>query len=167
MEILKVFGVIVAFVLLFGHLFLDAYERLKAKLEYEKWCRDANKQIRPRMTLAEFREEQIKHPTRAANRFAELCSEVLPDIQVLREEIRGPFILDFYFPTAQLCVEIDGGVHDEPKQRHYDEQRTAYLKKTHGIRVIRFTNDEVLRQPDIVMCQLEWNVKLGDFPRSN
>ncbi len=38
-------------------------------------------------------------------------------------------------------VELDGGVHSA--QAEYDARRSAYLAR-HGLRVLRFDNDEVL-----------------------
>lgn len=52
------------------------------------------------------------------------------------------FIADFYCHEAALVVEIDGTIHDQADQAEYDASRTFVLAE-HGIRVIRFTNDEV------------------------
>jgi very-short-patch-repair endonuclease len=57
-----------------------------------------------------------------------------------RQQGIGPFVLDFYCPALRLCVELDGSVHDNTYE--YDCQRTAYLN-TQGIRVVRFTNEQV------------------------
>ncbi|HEU0014970.1 MAG TPA: DUF559 domain-containing protein [Longimicrobium sp.] len=58
------------------------------------------------------------------------------------------FVLDFYCAAAKLCVELDGGVHDEQQER--DEARTAVLE-THGIRVLRFRNEEVFADVNAVV----------------
>jgi very-short-patch-repair endonuclease len=50
------------------------------------------------------------------------------------------FVLDFYCAEANLCVELDGGVHDDQQAR--DQERTNVLQ-AHGIRVIRFPNEQV------------------------
>ena len=57
-----------------------------------------------------------------------------------RQQGIGPFILDFYCPEQRLCVEIDGSAHDHSYD--YDQQRTEFLE-AQGIRVIRFSNDQV------------------------
>jgi very-short-patch-repair endonuclease len=62
------------------------------------------------------------------------------------------FILDFYCPAARLCVEVDGGVHDEQKER--DEARTEHLA-ARGIRVIRFRNEEVITDCRAVLRQIK------------
>ncbi len=51
------------------------------------------------------------------------------------------FIADFYCDTMNLAIEIDGSVHAD--QHEYDDARTAAIV-TLGIRVVRFTNEEIL-----------------------
>jgi len=52
------------------------------------------------------------------------------------------FIVDFVCMDHRLIVEVDGPVHDQ--QPEYDADRQAVLESK-GFRVLRFTNDEVLR----------------------
>jgi very-short-patch-repair endonuclease len=60
-----------------------------------------------------------------------------------RQHPISDFIADFYCAEQKLIIELDGGYHDEPDQQQYDEGRTCELKDI-GIKVIRFTNQEVL-----------------------
>ena len=53
------------------------------------------------------------------------------------------YIVDFYCAKYKLCVEIDGGVHDD--QVKYDEARTQTLEEL-GYRVVRFRNAFVLEE---------------------
>lgn len=53
------------------------------------------------------------------------------------------FIADFYCHPIKLVIEIDGGIHQNEKQKEYDIGREAELKKL-SIDVIRFTNEEVI-----------------------
>jgi leucyl-tRNA synthetase len=46
----------------------------------------------------------------------------------------------------KLAIEIDGGVHFEAKQVDKDNFRTEYLQ-SFGIRVVRFTIAQVLKNP--------------------
>jgi very-short-patch-repair endonuclease len=59
----------------------------------------------------------------------------------------GNYILDFYCPEKKLAIELDGGQHDEEEQKRADAIRTAYLNER-GIKVIRFWNNEVLKNID-------------------
>jgi very-short-patch-repair endonuclease len=63
------------------------------------------------------------------------------------------FVLDFYCPEVGLCVELDGGVHDEPDVREHDAARGAHLE-ARGIRVLRFRNDEVLQDLPTVLQRI-------------
>jgi very-short-patch-repair endonuclease len=66
------------------------------------------------------------------------------------------FILDFYCPSAKLCVEVDGSVHDGQGER--DEARSEVLR-ARGIEVIRFTNDEVMGDTRAVLRRIKDTVR--------
>ncbi|MBE9010260.1 endonuclease domain-containing protein [Pseudanabaenaceae cyanobacterium LEGE 13415] len=63
----------------------------------------------------------------------------------------GRFIVDFYCPTCKLVVEVDGNSHDQ--QVEYDVERTQHLN-LYGYRVIRFRNQEVMQNLDLVLAQI-------------
>lgn len=67
----------------------------------------------------------------------------LAGLKFRRQHPFGPFVLDMFCVEHQLVIEVDGGVHLSPKQTAYDEARTEYLSER-GLRVLRFTNEEVL-----------------------
>lgn len=60
------------------------------------------------------------------------------------------YIADFYCHEAKLIIEIDGGIHNNPENQEYDQNRTDELMKI-GITVIRFTNQEVNNNLDEVI----------------
>ncbi len=64
------------------------------------------------------------------------------------------FIADFYCHTLKLVIEIDGGIHRSKEQKEYDIGREAELGR-YGIRVIRFTNEEVEKGIDQVRREIE------------
>lgn len=49
-------------------------------------------------------------------------------------------IADFHIPALNLIIEIDGPWHDAEKDRRRDE----WFTRERGIKVIRFTNEQVL-----------------------
>jgi very-short-patch-repair endonuclease len=53
------------------------------------------------------------------------------------------FVVDFYCHELKLAIEIDGGIHLVKEVSEYDEGRTHDIEKF-GIKIIRFTNDQVL-----------------------
>jgi very-short-patch-repair endonuclease len=69
-----------------------------------------------------------------------------------RQHPVGRFILDFYCAQAKLCVEIDGPIHDDQRER--DAERTAWLEAA-GYRVIRFRNDEVMEARHLVAKRIQ------------
>ena len=62
-----------------------------------------------------------------------------------RQVVLGSYIIDFAARLRRLAIEIDGDTHGA--QTGYDAARTAFLERQ-GYRVIRFTNAEVLENPD-------------------
>lgn len=58
----------------------------------------------------------------------------------------GPYIVDFVCLQAKLVIEVDGGQHGAEN----DAIRSAWLNK-HGHRVLRFWNNDVLRNIDGVL----------------
>jgi len=71
-----------------------------------------------------------------------------------RQQIIGPFIVDFFCPEAKLSIEADGSQHGDEEQAWYDYHRTNWLS-ANGYRVLRFWNGDVLRFPDQVAGQIE------------
>jgi very-short-patch-repair endonuclease len=67
-----------------------------------------------------------------------------------RQQPMGNFILDFFCLEMNLAIEVDGGYHDEEKQKLYDEIRAEELAELH-VTILRFTNDEVINNVDVVL----------------
>lgn len=63
------------------------------------------------------------------------------------------YIADFYCHELRLVVEVDGAIHFTPSQIEKDKKRTANLE-ANGIRVIRFTNEQVLERIGEVVAVL-------------
>jgi very-short-patch-repair endonuclease len=58
--------------------------------------------------------------------------------------------LDFYCPEKEIAIEVDDIHHFDSDSMRYDEERTNFLNHL-GIRVIRYTNIEVMREIDKVV----------------
>jgi len=63
----------------------------------------------------------------------------------------GDYIADFYCASELLIIEVDGDSHFTPAGQSYDRQRSIALEAK-GVRVLRFTNLEVMQQFEAV-CQ--------------
>jgi very-short-patch-repair endonuclease len=84
-------------------------------------------------------------------------------VRFRRQRPIGPYIVDFYCPEYGLVVEVDGQQHTHPSQVASDEERTAYLVGR-GLRVLRFSNDQVLGQPDSVLRGIAEAVSPSPIP---
>jgi very-short-patch-repair endonuclease len=69
-----------------------------------------------------------------------------------RQQVIQGFIVDFYCHRAALVVEVDGDVHD--LQQDEDERREKALSAL-GLRIVRFGNDEVVRDVSAVVGKIK------------
>ncbi len=93
--------------------------------------------------------EMRSNPTAAENHlWQRLRKEQVLGFKFRRQYTIDRFIVDFYCTDAWLVIEVDGNIHDE--QQEADQLRTEILEGL-GLRVLRFTNGEVLQQTDGVI----------------
>ena len=98
--------------------------------------------------------EQRRKPTLAEKKLWEaLRGRRLAGLKFRRQHPYGHFILDAFCVEHQLVVEVDGGIHADPVQSARDAERTKFLQ-AHGIRVLRFSNEEVENHFDRVLKQI-------------
>ena len=71
----------------------------------------------------------------------------MSDFKFRRQHPFGDYIIDFVCSEVMLAVEVDGGQHNA--QEAEDTARTEYLNRA-GFRVLRFWNNEVMREIDSV-----------------
>jgi very-short-patch-repair endonuclease len=71
-----------------------------------------------------------------------------------RQQIVSAYIADFYCHQSGLAIEVDGDTHDDPG---YDAARDRAFAAM-GIRVLRFTNAEVLHETEAVLEVILSNV---------
>ena len=72
-------------------------------------------------------------------------------IKFRREKVIGPYIADFAANTPKLVIEVDGDTHDVDDKA--DAIRTGILE-SHGYRVVRFLNLEVMQNLEGVLMNL-------------
>jgi very-short-patch-repair endonuclease len=68
----------------------------------------------------------------------------LAGLRFRRQHPIGPYILDFYCPSARLAVEVDGLAHDSAARVRHDDNRQAWLAQR-GITVLRIGAGDVLQ----------------------
>jgi very-short-patch-repair endonuclease len=72
-----------------------------------------------------------------------LRSRRLKELRFRRQHPIGPYVLDFYCPSARLAVEIDGMSHDFAGRAVRDARRDAWLNDR-DVRVLRVEAKDVL-----------------------
>lgn len=63
------------------------------------------------------------------------------------------YIVDFCCLSVGLGVEADGGPHGDEEAQEYDRLRSEILRSK-GIRIIRFSDYEILKYPDAVQATI-------------
>lgn len=74
--------------------------------------------------------------------------------RVLRQRPIDKFIVDFYCAELKLVIEVDGNSHFTKVGKDYDAARTEILEG-YGLKVMRFTNEQVLNNLESVCQQIE------------
>ena len=64
------------------------------------------------------------------------------------------FIADFFCYKCKLVIELDGRIHNEITVKERDIEREKIIKEF-GIKVIRFSNEQVFNEIDKVLYQIQ------------
>jgi very-short-patch-repair endonuclease len=93
---------------------------------------------------------EMRHePTEAENRLWQVVRRhQIANSHFRRQHAIERFIVDFYCDAAKLIVEVDGEIHQYTKEE--DAARQDFLESL-GLRVLRFSNQEVLSKLDTVI----------------
>ena len=106
--------------------------------------------------------ELRKRETKAEKVLWTLLSKKKVGYKFRRQHPISQFIADFYCHELKLVIEVDGAFHLKKENKDYDEDRTNHLKK-YNLKVLRFTNSEVMKNPDAVILQIRSEIeKLAD-----
>ncbi len=76
------------------------------------------------------------------------------NFRVLRQRPIDNFIVDFFCAQFKLVIEVDGEGHFTDEGKDYDWERTQILEG-YGLKVLRFSNDEVLQDWEGVCRRIE------------
>lgn len=84
------------------------------------------------------------NPTLAEDRlWIELRNNQLEGFKFRRQHPLSIYIADFYCHKLKLVIEVDGDYHQVEEQLLLDKKRTENIE-FQGLKVIRFTNDEIM-----------------------
>jgi very-short-patch-repair endonuclease len=110
--------------------------------EVRKIQRDRAKQLRRAMTRA----ETLLWRHLKAHRLAALGFR--------RQSPMGNYIADFVAHSRKLIVEVDGESHDFEERIRHDGRRDEWFA-SRGYRVLRFTNDDVMKNLEGVVLAID------------
>jgi len=106
--------------------------------------------------LLEMARELRQHQTTAEEYLWQLLrNRQLGGFKFRRQHpIEEGFILDFYCHEAKMVIEVDGSVHWSSEQQEHDRNRTLGLEDQYDIKVLRFSNYEVLHRTRYVLFKI-------------
>ena len=115
------------------------------------------------LTKFEERRRQLRRDSTKAEilLWNALRSKQFMSLKFRRQHSVGNYILDFYCDKIRLAIEVDGETHSTAHQQEYDRARTEWLNSMF-IRVIRFTNDEVIEDLEGVLKRLRFAITSPD-----
>lgn len=92
-----------------------------------------------------------ENSTEAEDRlWVELRNKQLEGYKFRRQHPVSIYIADFYCHELKLVIEVDGDYHQAEEQLLLDKKRTADIE-FQGLKLIRFTNDEVMvNLPEVI-----------------
>ncbi len=117
-------------------------------LPYNKNLKQYSRQLRENMTDAERK------------LWAKIRRKQVEGYQFYRQKPVGDYVVDFFCPRAKLVIEVDGRQHLSDEMAEYDRIRDEYMSSL-GLRVLRFTNTDVLTHIDGVIKSIEGEIPLG------
>jgi len=107
-----------------------------------------------KVSIQEFAKELRQRETEAEQKlWSFLRNRQLKGKKFRRQHAIAGYIVDFYCNESKLAIELDGNFHTEPEAKEYDKSRTALLNEI-GITVLRFWNEEVIKDPSKVLQRI-------------
>jgi|TARA_R100000479_G_scaffold156694_1_gene93257 very-short-patch-repair endonuclease len=117
------------------------------------------KKIHNREELRTFRKDLRNNLTSAeAFLWKYLQKRKLDGRKFRRQQSIGNYIVDFYCPSENLIIELDGEVHNNSLPEEKDLKRTQFLESL-GYKVIRFENKMVFDLLPSVLREVQDNFK--------
>src|SRR5258708_38691370 len=112
----------------------------------------------PHNEVSETQRIRAKHLRREMTRavtllWRHLKANRLAGLGFRRQSPMGNYIADFVAHSCKLVVEVDGESHDFESRIRHDAKRDAWFA-SRGYRVLRFTNDDVMKNLEGVVLAI-------------
>ncbi|MBY0477322.1 MAG: endonuclease domain-containing protein [Chitinophagaceae bacterium] len=105
----------------------------------------------------ELAKELRRNMTEAERKLWSHLKQGIGGLKFRRQHPLKNYIADFYCHKIKLIIEADGGIHNKPDIKQYDENREADLKEW-GYEVIRFKNATILYDEENVIRKISEKV---------
>ena len=76
------------------------------------------------------------------------------DVNFRRQAPIGRYFADFACHSKRIVIEVDGGVHERLAEVHLRDVERQHWLEGQGYRVIRFWNNDVLKNPEGVLTTI-------------
>lgn len=86
--------------------------------------------------------------------FWSLLKQHFLNLRFKRQDPVSNCIADFYCHKLKLVIEIDGNIHLNEEVKNNDKFRDEFMHSL-GLKVVRFTNDEVCKNEEFVVKKLK------------
>ncbi|MDP2719161.1 MAG: endonuclease domain-containing protein [Dehalococcoidia bacterium] len=116
-------------------------------LLYDQNLKQYSRALRKNMTDAEIRI------------WSKIRKKQLNGREFYRQKIIGNYIVDFFCPGAKLVIEVDGSLHYSEQLMEKDRIRDEQLRN-HGLKVLRYTDAEVLKNIEGVVENILENMRV-------
>jgi very-short-patch-repair endonuclease len=112
----------------------------------------------PRTQVAKFQRDRAKQLRREMTRaemllWRHLKAHRLVGLAFRRQCPMGSYIADFVSHSCKLIVEVDGESHNFESRIRHDDRRDEWFR-ARGYRVLRFSNDDVLKNLEGVVISI-------------
>ncbi len=84
-------------------------------------------------------------------------------VKFRRQHGIGRYVVDFFAPAVKLVIEVDGDSHGTEVAQKYDDERQKEIERL-GLKVIRFTNEDVLQNMDGVLESIHRELQRQSLP---
>ncbi|MBD2190079.1 class I SAM-dependent DNA methyltransferase [Pseudanabaena mucicola] len=109
----------------------------------------------------DFRRELRNNATSAeVTLWKALQGKQLDGFKFRRQHSIGHYILDFFCPSANLAIELDGGQHFTQEGKEYDAIRDEFLWSV-GITVLRYANNLIFENLEGVLEDVRENLRIS------
>jgi len=111
------------------------------------------------MKSSPFAQELRKRQTSAEKYlWLKLRDRQIFQVKFRRQHVIVPYIVDFIALDNKLIIELDGGDHNKEENKRHDKRRTEFLENK-GYLVLRFWNNDILKNIDGVLDVISYNLR--------